>query len=618
MRINSASIKLVHMFIRTTRKIDPVTKKCYFSLQLIESVRTERGPRQRILLNLGNIPDLDAGQLKQLANRIEEIVCGQTICVCSSAIIESLAQSYASRLVKNLAKPALNEEATAAVPDYVTIDLQSVVHQEARTVGAEDLLLRTAKQLKFPEKLAKLGLSKKQTSIALGSIIARAIFPASERATHSRLVGQSGLGELLDIDFASTSLNQFYEISDKLLSHKKELEQHIAEQQKLIHNYTDTIALYDLTNTYFEGQARQNPKAQFGVSKEKRRDCPLVTLGLVLNQHGFLSRSEFLSGNVSEPKSLKGAIEALSSKEGLLKPTIVMDAGIATEDNLKWLKENEYTYIVSARQKAPAMEFEGEPVMVGNSEKYPVKVFELLVDGQEKWLYCESPAKEVTATSMKTFFQKRLDGDLEKLSAALQKPKGRKKLHKVLERIGRIREKHRSISSCYEINAIPSEDGLTAVRIEWDVLSEKIEDKLTGRYYLRTNLLHLGAKELWDTYNSIRTVEDAFRFMKSSLGMRPVYHQKERRVDGHLWVTILAYTLIQDILYRLRAKEITHSWDSIRTQLNSRIRVSVRAKTDAAAVVHLRTTTEAEQFHNQIYKALSLSPEILGSKKTML
>ena len=295
-----------------------------------------------------------------------------------------------------------------------------------------------------------------------------------------------------------------------------------------------------------------------------------------------------------------------------------MDAGIATEDNLKWLKENEYTYIVSARQKAPAMEFEGEPVMVGNSEKYPVKVFELLVDGQEKWLYCESPAKEVTATSMKTFFQKRLDGDLEKLSAALQKPKGRKKLHKVLERIGRIREKHRSISSCYEINAIPSEDGLTAVRIEWDVLSEKIEDKLTGRYYLRTNLLHLGAKELWDTYNSIRTVEDAFRFMKSSLGMRPVYHQKERRVDGHLWVTILAYTLIQDILYRLRAKEITHSWDSIRTQLNSRIRVSVRAKTDAAAVVHLRTTTEAEQFHNQIYKALSLSPEILGSKKTML
>jgi len=376
--------------------------------------------------------------------------------------------------------------------------------------------------------------------------------------------------------------------------------------------------LYDLTNTYFEGQAKQNPKAQFGVSKEKRRDCPLVTLGLVLNQHGFLSRSEFLPGNIGEPKSLKGAIEALSSKEDLFKPTIVMDAGIATEENLQWLRVNGYTYIVSARQKAPAIEIEGEPVMVGNSEKYQVKVFELPVNGQEKWLHCESPAKEATASSMKTFFQKRLEEDLGKLSAALQKPQGRKKLPKVLERIGRVREKHRAISGCYEINVIPSDDGLTAIRIEWRVLSEKIEDKLTGRYYLRTNLLQLGAKELWDIYNSIRTVEDAFRFMKSSLGMRPVYHQKEKRVDGHLWITILAYTLIQDILYRLRAKGITHSWETIRTQLNSRVRVSMRAKTDTAAVVHLRTTTEAEQFHLQIYKALGFTPEILGAKKTML
>lgn len=606
------------MFIRKTRKIDPITKKRYFSFQLIESVRTERGPRQRILLNLGNILDLDVRQLKELANRIETIVSGQTTCVLPSQKIESLAQLYSSRLIKNLAMPAIDAEKTTSVPDYANIDLRSVVHQEARTVGTEDLLLRIAKQLKFPEKLAELKFSQKQISIALGSIIARATFPASERATYSRLISLSGLGELLDIDFASTSLNHFYKISDQLLRHKKELEDHVAKCQKQIHCYSDTIVLYDLTNTYFEGQAKQNPKAQFGVSKEKRKDCPLITLGLVLNQHGFLSHSEFLPGNVSEPKSLKGAIEALSSTEDLLKPTIVMDAGIATEENLRWLRENGYTYIVSARQKAPSIEIEGDPVMVGNSEKYQVKVVELPVIGQEKWIHCESPAKEATAASMKTFFQKRLEEDLEKIASGLQKPKGRKKLQKILERIGRIREKHKSISGCYEINVIPSDDGLTALRLEWHVVSEKLEDKLTGCYYLRTNLLCLGAKELWDTYNSIRTVEDAFRFMKSSLGMRPVYHQKERRVDGHLWITILAYTLIQDILYRLRAKGITHSWETIRMQLNSRVRVSMRAKTDAIAVVHLRTTTEAEQFHLLIYEALGISPEILGSKKTIL
>jgi len=609
---------IFRMFIRTTRKIDPVTKKTYSSFQLIESIRTDRGPRQRILLNLGNSLDLDSEQFKNLANRIEEIVSGQTTCFYPSEKIELLAQAYASRLVKNLAKPALEIKETTAVPDYAKIDLRSIVHQEARTVGAEDLLLRTAKQLHFPEKLAELNFSKKQIALALGSIVARATFPASERATHLKLTSQSGLGELLNIDFASTSLNQFYDISDRLLSNKRELEKHVATRQKQIHNYTDTIVLYDLTNTYFEGQSKQNPKAQFGVSKEKRRDCPLVTLGLVLNQQGFLSRSEFLAGNVSEPKSLKNAIEALHSKENLFKPTIVMDAGIATEDNLQWLRENGYTYIVSARKKAPSMEHGGDPVMVGNSEKYQVKVRELPVDGEEKWLFCESPAKEATASSMKTFFQKRFEEALEKLTTSLQKPKGRKNLHKVHERIGRLKEQHRCISGCYEINAIPSKDGQTVTHIEWKSISEKLEERLTGYYYLRTNLVHLGAKELWDTYNSIRTVEDAFRFMKSSLGMRPVHHQKEKRVDGHLWITILAYTLIQDILYRLRAKGITHNWETIRTQFNSRVRVTMRAKTDTESVVHIRTTTEAEAFHLQIYKALDLAPEILKAQKTYL
>ena len=606
------------MFIRTKSKIDPVTKKTYSWLQLIESIRTERGPRQRILLNLGSELGLNLEELKELANRIEEIVSGQTTCALSSPKIENLARLHASRLIKNLAKPTFDKGETAAVPDYATIDLRSVVHQEARTVGTEDLLLRIAKELKIPQKLTELHFSPKQVSIAIGSIIARATFPASERATHSRLTYQSGLGELLDIDFGSTSLNQFYEITDQLLRHKKALEQHVTQKQKQIHHYKDTIVLYDLTNTYLEGQAKRVPKAQFGVSKEKRSDCRLITLGLVLNQQGFLNRSEFLPGNVSEPKSLKNAIEALSSLEDLFKPTIVMDAGIATEENLQWLRDNQYTYIVSARQKAPPMEITGTPVLVGNSENYQVKVMELPVVGQEKWLYCESPAKEATANSMKTFFQKRIEADLEKLSAGLQKPKGRKKLPKVLESIGRLKEKHRSISGCYEINAIPSNDNLTAIRVEWKILSEKLADKLTGRYYLRTNLLHLGAKELWDLYNSIRTVEDAFRFMKSSLGMRPVYHQKGNRVDGHLWITIMAYALIQDILYRLRAKGITYHWETIRTHLNSRVRVSMRAKTNSSKSVHLRTTTEAEQFHLEIYNALGFSAEILKPKKTMV
>jgi len=605
------------MYIRKKTKRDPITNKRYNTFQLIESVRTARGPRQRILLNLASDLGLSESELKELANQIEDIVCGHTSFLSSSSKIKKLAEKYASRLIKNLAQPAPKKE-TASVPDFARVDLSSIVHQEPRTVGVEDLLLRIAKELQIPSQLCQQGFNPKQTAVALGSIIARAAFPASERATHSKLTHQSGLGELLGMDFATTSLNNFYEISDQLLRHKEPLEEHISKTQKLLHQYTDTIVLYDLSNTYFEGQAKKNPKAQFGVSKEKRTDCPLITLGLVLNQHGFLNRSRFLPGNVSEPQSLQDAIAALSSADDLFKPTIVMDAGIATEENLKWLQEQGYTYIVSARQKAPAVAFRGEPMTVESSANYQIKVAELATEGPEKWLYCESPAKEATASSMKNSFQKRFEEDLGKLSAGLRKPKGRKNFKKVMERVGRLREKHRRISSCYEIEVTPSEDKQTAVKVEWRKLEEKLADKLTGRYYLRTNLTDKNPKSLWELYNNIRHVEEAFRFMKSSLGMRPVYHQKEHRVDGHLWITVLAYSLIQEIIYRLRSKGITHSWETIRAHFNSRIRVTMRAATDSSEMVYIRTTTEAEYFHREIYEALEFSPAILSNKKSKL
>jgi transposase len=604
------------MFIRKTRKKDPVSRKAYFSYQLVESIRTEKGPRQRILLNLGSKLDLDQKELKLLANRIEEIISDQSTFLVCPEKIESLAKKYASRLIQNLSKPLPEQKKTAAIPEYTTIDINSVLHEKARTIGNEHILLETVKQLKIPEKLKELKFTNKQINIALASIIARASFPASERATYSQLIGQSALGELLNVDFESIPLNRFYEISDLLLKHKNELETHISEQQKKLHGVTNTIILYDLTNTYFEGQAQNNPKGKFGVSKEKRKDCPLVTLGLVLNQHGFLTRSEFLAGNVSEPKTLQAAIKSLYSSEDLFKPTIAMDAGIATEENLQWLAKQGYGYVVSARKKAPIGELSEDAVFVGKNNKFPVKVREVCLNERaERWLHCESPAKEAKASAMKASFQQRFECDLQIAEAALSKPRGTKKFEKVLERIGRIKQKHNSISSCYEINVIPSEDGKQAKKIEWRLIEGKFKAKLTGSYYLRSNLIDKSAKELWDLYHMMQVVETAFRFMKSSLGMRPVYHQKEKRVDGHLWITILAYSLIQDILYRLNSKGISYSWETIRRSFNSRIRVTTSAKTQDRKQLYLRSTTKAEESHLQIYNALALSPDILKTKK---
>jgi transposase len=338
-----------------------------------------------------------------------------------------------------------------------------------------------------------------------------------------------------------------------------------------------------------------------------------------MNEHGFLHRTSILPGNASEPKTLKKMIANLSLHQNLIKPTIILDAGIATKDNLIWLRGNGYTYVVSAREEAPSTNLEGALVDVGDLNNFvKAALVKSEEDSEEKWLYCESEAKAAVASEMKQSFKKRFENELKKLSEGLLKPKGRKKYTKVIERIGRLKEKHKRISGCYEVNVVASEDGAIATAIEWRVLEEKMKDKLTGSYFLRTNLIHMDAKELWQLYNTLRRVEDSFRFMKSSLGLRPIYHQKERRVDGHLWITIIAYHLIQHCLYQLNEQGINYQWKTIRKMVMSRVRVTMQAKTEEGKTLYHRSSTKAEGEQKEIYGALGLSPQILKAHKIIL
>ena len=489
---------------------------------------------------------------------------------------------------------------------------------EPRSVGTEHLLLKMAHQLQLPQKLTELGFSPTEVSLALGSVISRAAHPDSERATYTWLCDRSGLGELIDFNFNKVSHNGLYKISDKLLTHKAALEGHLEGAEQELHGYQSTIALYDLTNTYMEGQAKSNSKAKHGFSKEKRTDCPLVTLGLVMNEHGFLHRTSILPGNASEPKTLQEMITNLTPHQTLFKPIIILDSGVATNENLQWLRDNQYTYVVSARQTAPSVELEGELIPVGDLKNFVKAALVKSVDGDEKWLYCESEAKAATAEQMKQAFRKRFEEALQKLSEGITKPKGRKKYIKILERVGRLKEKHKHISGCYEITVLPSEDGINTSSVEWRILDEKMSEKLTGSYFLRTNLVDMDPKALWSLYNTLRIIEDVFRFMKSSLGLRPVYHQKEHRVDGHLWITVLAYHLIQNCLYQLSKKGIHYQWKTIRLIMDGRIRVTTQAKTEMGQTLYHRSTTKAEGEQVKIYKTLELSPQILKARKIIL
>ncbi len=608
------------MFIKKAVKIDHKSNKKYTAYHLVESVRTKNGPRQRTILYLGADIDLSEGDLKLLAERIEGMISGESPLIPYPENIERLAQHYASQIFQRLAERKEDErQEVSGETKFVSIDINSIENSQPRSVGAEHLMLQMANQLNLPKKLQEIGLSKTDQAIALASIIARAVHPDSERSTYAWLCHKSGLAELLDFNFNSSSLNKLYQISDKLLSYKDELEQHLEVHERTLHGYQSTIALYDLANTYMEGQAPANPKALHGFSKEKRTDCPLITMGLVMNEHGFLNRTSFLPGNASEPKTLREMIENLNPNPGLYKPIIILDAGIATKDNLAWLRKQKYGYIVSSRQDAPEIELEEEMVSVGDRHGL-VKAALVKSDGgdEERWLYCESEAKEAVASKMKQLFRQRFEEEIKKASESLMKKKGRKKLEKVIEKIGRLKEKHKRISGCYDIRIIASDDNKTAVKIEWEIIEEKMSEKLKGSYFLRTNLIGKNAKELWNLYNTLRRIEDAFRFMKSSLGLRPVFHQKELRVDGHLWITVMAYHLIQNCLYQLSKAGIKYQWKTVREIMINRNRTTVQAKTAEGNILHYRSTTKAEVDQKKIYKALGLSSQILKAHKVVV
>ena len=233
------------------------------------------------------------------------------------------------------------------------VDIHSIEVVKPRSVGAEHVCLEALRELNLPVILDEAGFNAPQKATALGNIVGRMCKPCSERATSKWLANRSALGELLNFDFESMALMQLYRASDLLLKNKTLIEQSLFERVQSIFGFTPTITLYDLTNTYFEG----NPggKAKRGRSKEKRNDCPLITLGLMLDASGFIRHSEVFDGNVSEGSTLAGMLEKLKAPEGAL---VIMDAGIASEKNITWLADKGYKYLVVSRQRKHTFEME--------------------------------------------------------------------------------------------------------------------------------------------------------------------------------------------------------------------------------------------------------------------
>lgn len=601
------------MYIRRTTIKSRKNGEPYYTYRLVESFRTVKGVRQQTLLNLGRHFDVPREQWAFLAQRIEQIVNVQLDFVPLDLDLkwEETAQRIAALVIHSKAK--MDEGAS---PDYQLVDVDSLNIVRPRSVGIEHVALEAFRQIKLDRQLEVMGFNKRQIACAMGTIIGRMIHPGSELCTHSWLQRQSGLGELIGHDFANTGLMQLYRISDRLIKHKNALEAFLYQCERDLFEFEEVITLYDLTNTYFEGKSAGNANAALGKSKEKRTDCPLVTLALVLDGSGFPKRSEIFAGNVSEPGTLAKMLRNLTPKDAVHTPTVVLDAGIATEENITWLVENRYRYLVVSRKRHREFRKE-EAVEVKHDGDLHVRVQRVVNKNGEVELYCHSSGREQKEQKIQELFTMRFEAALKKLADGLHKKRTVKDYKKVLERIGRLKERYARAAQYYEIRVNHDESTGKATSIQW-TRSKAIVDTLPGVYCLRTNQTQWDDTTLWRTYTMLTDLEAVFRCLKSELGLRPNFHQKTDRVSGHLFISVLAYHLVHTIRHQLKAAGIHFSWEGIRRQLAGQNRITVQLKRADGKTIHIRKTTRAEQRQQIIYDALGISTHPGQTEKSII
>ncbi|CAG4933395.1 unnamed protein product, partial [Acidithrix sp. C25] len=618
---------------------------------------------------------------------------------------------------------AAAKETRATEADLEMVDLSSAKTINSRSIGPELIGNSFYEALSFDKILESAGLSGESLGIAKATIIARLIHPGSDRKTYSYINSNSSLPEICGIDLSKFHKDKVYAIADKLYDAKAVIEPALYRASSDLFRTNTRLFLFDLTNTYFEGSTKGNSLAKHGHSKEKRFDCTLVSLALLVDHRGLPIYSEIHEGNTSEPRTLISVLDALESLSdgslfGDVVPTIVMDRGIATKANLELLIKRNLNYVVIERANKKSlyrshfMEMEGfteiydaqgSPVLVKKLQVEPQKPqgqVKTQVQGQVQTLeedtgtddnnsyttsgntsnsiiksdsstdtddyirngatgkntgnnisdstdtdtnatsisssisssisisssstnnntttvvLCRSLGRSKKESAISSQANERFLVDITSLSTSITKG-SISKTTVVSERIGRIKAKYPSIASKYEISLEYHQDhGKIIKKRRFDkvinlTITEKPtkakDDNLQGAYVIDTSHSELDAGEIWNIYTTLTKVEDAFRSLKSDLGLRPVYHQLASRTAAHLFISVLAYHLLSAIELTLRQNNDKRRWSTIKEQLNSHRRATIVLTSDKGVVYHIRTSGVSEPVHKEIYRLLGVS-----------
>lgn len=610
------------MFIRTTTTRSSTTGETYLTHRLVQSRRIGGKVRQVTLLNLGSQFPLAQARWPELCARIEQLLGGQQDLMPATLMesVERCAQHCFARLVAQgsgaLPARAPGVASEASAPAFVEVDPDSLELTQPRSIGVEHVALAAMRELAFEPLLESLGISAVMRTAIVASIVARMAAPGSELASHRWLSGTSALGDLLEVDLAALPLSRLYRASDLLMKHREEIEQRLFARIETVFSLQTSVTLYDLTNTYFEGAATANPKAARGRSKEKRSDCPLVTLGVVCDGSGFIRRSRVFAGNAVECRTLEQMLLGLDAPAGAM---VIMDRGIATAANLAWLVARGYRYLVVSRERARRFDAEEATTLVSAGEEVIQVVRALCEDGQEVRVHCHSPGREIKESAIMARFCARFEAGLTKLATGLTTPRGEKRSDRIQARIGRLKASSRGAGQHYTVRLETDPSGTTVTALHWEktpVSGTMLTDP--GVYCLRSNELSWDAETLWRTYMMLTDLEAVFRSLKSELGLRPIFHSKEARADGHLFISVLAYQFVQATRQRLRLHGIHDSWTSLREVLSVQRRVTASFVQRDGRTLHVRKATRPEPDIVRLYDALGLAHQPGGVQKLIV
>jgi transposase len=505
------------MYIRRCRPSKSQKEKVYW--QLVESYRSERGPRQRVVAYLGDVEeDLRQGVKEAAEGRVGN----------KQAHLFDLTPQSAWVEVK---------------PDEIRVE-------RVRDFGGYWLGLQVLEKLgltSFWEK--NVGQGREEISwdmLATTLVLMRLCNPSSELRIAEELFEQSALVDLMGIPAEKVNEDRLYRALDILLPHKSKLEKYLKERLgELFHPEYDLL-FYDITSTYFEGESRSNIQAQHGYSRDHRPDCRQVCIALVVSRWGLPLGYEVFAGNRFDATTVEEMVNKIESQYGQANRIWVMDRGMVSEKNIQFLRSGGRRYIVGTpRNQLPG--FEKELLSDNWQQVYAGLEVKLCSsgDGQETFILCRSASRAQKEKAIHERFEKRIEEGLTKLIGSCKAKK--QKAGTIERRVGRLLEANSRAAGLFKVAVKTSDDGRATLEWgkeeawrEWASLSE-------GCYMLRTNINDWDGEKLWHAYIQLTEAEAAFRIQKSDLTIRPIWHQKTERVQSHILVCFLAYVVWKTI-----------------------------------------------------------------------